>query len=371
MRRHYFLTPVLGGPGAPRYPVADEPRLIGRSERAAIALLEPTVSREHATIEYRDGAVYLEDLGSKHGTFVNSKRVASVKLKVGDIIVFGLSLVLRLEESEAPVPMVPTSHAPETPARTVSAFEPLPEERHAETQITSFEAIRRSAKKGSEDFERVLDQLAKLRKLAGAGAMCAAMLPDLHHQLALTIELIAHEDEITPGGILEALRQLHDELSAVLRAIHVPAPRLAPTSLFEALHQAVAAVKPLAAPRKVDLLIGVPPDLQVIADPPRLEAAFVELLRNAAEASPEGQPVEIAAEVRTRSATVTITDRGAGVPEDLQDRLFSPLFTLRRDRTAVGLGLFEARQLVLSFGGRVGLDSAPGRTTVSVVLRIP
>eukprot|EP00756_Hemistasia_phaeocysticola_P044070 Hpha_TRINITY_DN17651_c0_g1::TRINITY_DN17651_c0_g1_i1::g.158825::m.158825 len=70
--------------------------LVGRDPRSDIRLEHPSISRQHAVIQLRgNGAVYLYDLGSAHGTFWNKdsrlKPQAYVPLREGDMIRFGLS----------------------------------------------------------------------------------------------------------------------------------------------------------------------------------------------------------------------------------------------------------------------------------------
>lgn len=113
--RYYYLTPVPSSTTSPRYGIGDREFIIGRSHTANISFVEPTISRRHATIQVYDGTVILKDLDSKHGTFVNSKRISNAKLKVGDIVVFGLSLVLRLEETDQPI--APSSPGPSASTR--------------------------------------------------------------------------------------------------------------------------------------------------------------------------------------------------------------------------------------------------------------
>ena len=48
---------------------------IGRSSENRIVLLDGTVSKRHALIEFVDGIWFIQDLGSKHGTFVNDDQV--------------------------------------------------------------------------------------------------------------------------------------------------------------------------------------------------------------------------------------------------------------------------------------------------------
>ena len=370
MAKYYYLTPVLGGPGAPRYPVGADKQLVGRSDRAAIALLEPTVSREHATILTRDDEVHLEDLSSKHGTFVNSKRVSTIKLRIGDIIVFGLSLVLRLEETDQPIPRAPTLDSPPT-ENTISTVEPLPKIRpQDETRVTAAPPPGRAkATDRAPDADRLIDQLVKMRKLAAAGALCATRLPGIHDELTSLYQAVESRP-LAQEDLLAALKDSIDELYAIRNAINVPTPLATPTALFDVVRRAVAAVKPVAAPRNIDLLVGVAADTEVMADPVRLQSALIEILRNAAEASPSGQAVEIGASTGERAVTMTITDHGEGVAEDVASRLFDPFLTLRSDHASLGIGLFEARQLILSMGGNLTLHSEEGHgTTVRIDLQ--
>ena len=70
-------------------------------------------------------------------------------------------------------------------------------------------------------------------------------------------------------------------------------------------------------------------------------------------------------------ATVTITDNGAGVPEDVRPHLFQPFFTTKGER-GTGLGLWVSRGIVNKHGGTISLNSdtseAAHGTVVSVFL---
>ncbi len=67
------------------------PRVIGRSSEADVALSDPEVSRRHAALQAASGILYLTDLGSRNGTFLNGKRLAGegIEVKVGDRIDVG------------------------------------------------------------------------------------------------------------------------------------------------------------------------------------------------------------------------------------------------------------------------------------------
>ncbi len=75
------------------------PRVIGRSSQADVPLNDPETSRQHASLQAAAGALYVTDLGSRNGTFLNGKRLASegIELKVGDHVDVGNTRIEVLE----------------------------------------------------------------------------------------------------------------------------------------------------------------------------------------------------------------------------------------------------------------------------------
>jgi pSer/pThr/pTyr-binding forkhead associated (FHA) protein len=63
---------------------------VGRASGCQVALTDPTVSQLHARIFRRDGRLFVEDLGSSNGTYLNRKKVsAPTALRRGDRLAFG------------------------------------------------------------------------------------------------------------------------------------------------------------------------------------------------------------------------------------------------------------------------------------------
>lgn len=89
-----------------RFPLQGELE-VGRERAAAIRLDDRTISRRHAQVRVRDGAVTVVDLGSQNGTAVNGMKVkAETPLKDGDEVRFGQVLLTYLEERPAaPAPL--------------------------------------------------------------------------------------------------------------------------------------------------------------------------------------------------------------------------------------------------------------------------
>jgi pSer/pThr/pTyr-binding forkhead associated (FHA) protein len=75
----------------------DTPLTVGRSQDADIAIADEKVSRLHCGIRFMDGDYLVKDLGSRNGTFLNGSRVEVSKIKPGDRIRVG-STILSVEK---------------------------------------------------------------------------------------------------------------------------------------------------------------------------------------------------------------------------------------------------------------------------------
>jgi hypothetical protein len=87
--------------GVPAYGVylIDGTVTVGRSEDSDIFLVDPSVSRNHATLEVDGDGVIVHDLGSTNGTYVNGERVNSARIVSGDVLTFG-NTEMRVEARE-------------------------------------------------------------------------------------------------------------------------------------------------------------------------------------------------------------------------------------------------------------------------------
>ncbi|MFO1051039.1 MAG: ATP-binding protein [Planctomycetota bacterium] len=117
--------------------------------------------------------------------------------------------------------------------------------------------------------------------------------------------------------------------------------------------------------------------LQFASDTPSIRAVpssigqvLLNLVANARDAMPEGGTVEIATAREGDHAVLSVRDDGEGMSSQVQARVFEPLFTTKPKGQGTGLGLATVRAIVDALGGRVEVESAPGRGTV-FTLRLP
>ena len=104
---------------------------------------------------------------------------------------------------------------------------------------------------------------------------------------------------------------------------------------------------------------------RIQADPTLLKIALTNLLSNAIKFVPAGvQPeITVSASVKQDLCRIVIHDNGIGIPEENQQRIFMPFVRLfsEQDFPGIGLGLPSVRKAVELMGGRVGVESKPGR----------
>jgi putative PEP-CTERM system histidine kinase len=99
-----------------------------------------------------------------------------------------------------------------------------------------------------------------------------------------------------------------------------------------------------------------------------LEQAVGHLLQNAVEACSPTAPITVRVTENGRSVIVSISDKGVGMDSDfLRNRLFQPFSSSKPG--GFGIGAFEARSLITAMGGRLAVDSTPGKgTTFTITL---
>ncbi|MGZ5970973.1 MAG: ATP-binding response regulator, partial [Polyangiales bacterium] len=109
----------------------------------------------------------------------------------------------------------------------------------------------------------------------------------------------------------------------------------------------------------------------VLGDVPRLDRAITNLVTNALKFSSDGEPVRVVLERSGRDIHVHVVDRGVGMaPEDLA-RLFERYYRAPSGKATagIGLGLYISRLLVEAHGGRIHVESTPGKgSSFTVVL---
>ena len=144
---------------------------------------------------------------------------------------------------------------------------------------------------------------------------------------------------------------------------------LGPVDIRDTMEAAAEGVKDRLAEHDLNLDIRTAPSIgSFTADARRVRQILFNLLSNAIGFSPPGETITLAAERHDDAVLFSVTDRGPGIPVEIQDRVFDRFetHTLGSRHRGTGLGLSIVRSFVELHGGTVTIDSAVGRGTTVV-----
>src|SRR5207247_2648820 len=229
----------------------------------------------------------------------------------------------RLIRRRMPLPAgPPTRGAPEFEALRQALRElatTLDAARERELEAERLRAFREVARRGAHEIKNPLTAMRiavdQLRRSGGP----------VERRTDVAVEVI--------GAETERLDQLAKEFAEFGRLPEGPRSEVDLVDLLMDLGKS-------AVPSEVDVSVranGEPCKLLGHYDP--LRRAFANLLRNAAEAMGGRGSIEIAVSRDGAGLAVTIADHGAGIPDDLRQRVFEPYFTTKHDGTGLGLAL--------------------------------
>lgn len=190
----------------------------------------------------------------------------------------------------------------------------------------------------------------EVRNPLGAIQLYSGLLRTAVHDAAPALELV---DKIQRG--VEAIdRVVQDTLSLTPRA-----GRLGVRRLHDVVLGACDACEAVLRAHGVELRFDAgDADVLVRTDGDGLQRVLINLITNAAQASPPGGVVTVrASATRDGALQVRVSDEGPGLPDELLDRVFDPFFTTKQ--TGTGLGLTIAHRLVEAHGGELRAGNRP------------
>lgn len=115
---------------------------------------------------------------------------------------------------------------------------------------------------------------------------------------------------------------------------------------------------------RAELVLSLEPTRPVLGNEARVVQVVMNLVLNAIQALPQGEPREHRISVTVRDenewAVIEVTDSGSGVAHADRDRIFDPFVTTKPVGVGTGLGLFVCRNVVQGLGGEISVGDRPG-----------
>jgi signal transduction histidine kinase len=150
--------------------------------------------------------------------------------------------------------------------------------------------------------------------------------------------------------------------------------RLEPTCLAEVAQAAARTMQYPLAQQGFRLRVDIEDALPTVrADPDAIEQAILNLLTNAMKYSGESREIDLKLQRHDRHAVIQVTDKGVGIPPAEQSRIFEKFYRVPSAENqrvpGTGLGLTLVQHIARAHGGRVEVQSEPGKgSTFSVHL---
>ena len=237
-------------------------------------------------------------------------------------------------------------------------------------------------------------QLVIADRMASIGTLAAGVAHEINNPLAYVVANLGFVREAVaelshppadPAGVLGSLGQALDDardgaervrrIVLDLKALSRSDETTLPVDVRGALDAALAVAGHEIA-RRATLVRRLAPVPCVVANAGRLGQVFLNLLVNAAQAIPEGNPagheIRVATSTDARGRVVVeIADTGSGIPPEILERMFDPFFTTKPAGVGTGLGLAISRGIVAALGGEIQVESEVGAGSTFRVLLPP
>ncbi|HMK93828.1 MAG TPA: PAS domain S-box protein [Candidatus Limnocylindrales bacterium] len=219
-------------------------------------------------------------------------------------------------------------------------------------------------------------QLVKRERLAAIGELAGMIGHDLRNPLTgiknaayLLGKKGASMSETQTKELIETINTCVDHSNKIINDLldYSREIRLEPreSSLRMLLCESMSMVE---IPRNVKVVNSLLHKQVLKVDSDKIKRVFVNLIKNAIDAMPNGGKLTINSKVDTGVVEISFSDTGSGIPDEVLSNLFSPLFTTKA--RGMGFGLAICKRIVEAHGGTITVKTARGKGT-TFTLNLP
>ncbi len=222
----------------------------------------------------------------------------------------------------------------------------------------------------NELIERLRKEYSDIAQLAGE---LAHEIKNPLSVIGMNMQLLAEDlGEATTPSERRALakvdivkvqcQRLQNLLDDFLNFAKVRQLKMLPGSLNEHVERVLNLYEAQATEQGIDIIRYLDPELpSILLDAPTLEAALVNLIKNAVEAMPDSGQLTVRTRLTRTGVALDLIDTGKGMEQETAIRMFEPFYTTKDGGS--GLGLPMAKKGIEAHGALINVQSALGRGT--------
>lgn len=220
---------------------------------------------------------------------------------------------------------------------------------------------------------RATEALVEAQQLNAFSRMSAFVVHDLKNLVAQLSLMLKNAERHSDNpefqrDMLETVEHVVGRMNQLLMQLRSGATPIANPVAVD-VSKAITRIRDLQAKQGRRLEVELADGLRTIGHEDRLERIIGHLVQNAFDAISGDGLVKVRTRTEGSSVVVEVQDTGAGMTQEfIRERLFRPFHSTKA--TGMGIGTFEIRQYVTELGGRVTVDSTPGRGT-TFALHLP
>jgi PAS domain S-box-containing protein len=239
------------------------------------------------------------------------------------------------------------------------------------------ERLEQKVEERTRELRKSQEQLLKAQRLAVIGELAGMVGHDLRNPLTSISGATYIVKKQLPSGTSSQLREMLDLIDKNIDYSNKIINDLLDYSREVTLD--LTESNPKSIMKEVMALIEVPDNVKIVdltyheptlrVDVEKLKRAFVNLVKNAVDAMPEGGTLTIEAKSVDDAVEFAFSDTGMGMPTRVIEKIFTPLFTTKAK--GMGFGLAICKRIVEAHEGKIKVDSVLGKgTTFNVTLPI-
>ncbi|MDD5365831.1 MAG: PAS domain S-box protein [Gallionellaceae bacterium] len=248
------------------------------------------------------------------------------------------------------------------------------ERRQAEEQVRRLnEELEEKVQERTRQLLAAQEDLVRKEKLAVLGQVAGSVGHELRNPLGVMnnavyfLQTVLSEADATTQEYLVLIKTeiatAERIVSDLLDSVRTKPPQAGTVWLAELIGQTL---RKLPVPDGVTVEQAIPATLPPLrVDPQQVQQVLRNLISNGIDAMATGGTLTIAAAEADGAVSISVRDTGSGIAPEQMTRLFQPLYTTKA--RGIGLGLVVVKNLTEANGGRIEVQSEPGRGTVFTV----